>query len=196
MSSSRARWLLLTLPLLAVPLLGVEWLVTRDAVGRSALPVLGRVPEFSLVERSGSAVTRASLSGSVWVVDFIFTYCAGPCPMMTARMARLQEAVRSVDGAKLVTVTVDPDRDTPEVLRSYADSCGADRDRWWFLTGDRAAVRSLVVEGFKLGDVDEPMNHSTRFVLVDGTGAIRGYYDSAEDGMVSRLASDIRLLAR
>jgi cytochrome oxidase Cu insertion factor (SCO1/SenC/PrrC family) len=197
-----ARSLLTFIPLALIPMIGVGFWFFRqaehDAVqsggGLQPLPVLSELPAFSLTERSGQTITKDSLDNQVWIADFIFTYCAGPCPRMTAGMVELQKRLSDVSSARLVTFTVDPDRDTPEVLSKYADEHGADKHRWLFLTGAREAIESLAVNGFKMGSVENPMNHSTRFVLVDGEGRVRGYYDLDEPDGLSKLENDVRTL--
>jgi protein SCO1/2 len=164
-------------------------------------PVLGEVPDFELVNRDGSSVARADLAGRPWVADFIFTRCAFSCPRMTAQMMRLGAALPPSAEVALVSITVDPENDSPEVLDTYATSLGIDRPDWLFLTGDREEVESLTVEGFKLPIVHdppvevanprEPILHSDRFVLVDGQGRIRGYYRPGEEGEQERLLADI-----
>jgi protein SCO1/2 len=155
------------------------------------------VPDFSLTDHTGKTVTRADLAGKVWVADFIFTSCAGTCPMMTARMRKLQDALPPE--IQLVSFTVDPARDTPEVLAGYAKQHGAG-ERWLFLTGEKTALYDLSIQGFKLGldetngSEAEPITHSTRFVLVDRQGQIRGYYSGIEEESVQRLSDDVKKL--
>ncbi len=160
------------------------------------LPVLGDVPDFSFTERSGRAVARKDLLGSVWVADFIFTSCAGTCPAMSLRMAGVHEAIRQERAALCVSFSVDPDRDTLEALRAYGDRFSASADRWWFLRGPAEAVHRLEYEGFKMGDPTDYFIHSERFVLVDRQGRIRGWYHGVDDAKVTDLLRDARLLAR
>jgi len=143
------------------------------------------LPKFTLTERSGQPVTLESLKGKVWVADFVFTRCAGPCPLMSAAMAKLQAALMDRgdrDSIRLVSFSVDPTYDTPEVLREYADRFKADPKFWLFLSGARPGMWSLVKEGFKLPVFENtdnplmPIGHSLSFVLVDKSGRIRGYY--------------------
>jgi cytochrome oxidase Cu insertion factor (SCO1/SenC/PrrC family) len=115
---------------------------------------LGTVPDFTLLERSGRGVTKNDLLGKVWIVAFIFTQCADECPLMSTRLARLQEAFSAEQDLLLVSITIDPERDTPAVLSQYANSFGAHPQRWLFLTGDKAAILRLAREGFHLGVVD------------------------------------------
>jgi len=167
------------------------WLV---GCGRQEpLPVYSQVPDFSLTSESGAPVGRQMFEGSIWVADFIFTNCSGPCPRMSALMRHVQAAAPEV---KLASFTVDPERDTPEVLAQYARRYHAQAGRWVFLTGEEARIHQLAREGFKLGSVDGSLTHSTRFVLVDIRGRIRGYYGTGENDGVTRLVRDIRRLAR
>ena len=170
------------------------------------LPVLGQVPDFSLIERSGQAVSLADLKGQVWVADFVFTHCAGPCPLLSRRMQSLQEPLADHTGVRLVSFSVDPERDTPEVLADYAKRYGAG-ERWLFLTGEKEPLYWLIMDGFKLG-VDDgsaltagapgpgTITHSTRFVLVDREGRIRAYYDGSGENIAEQLLPDIQALLR
>ncbi len=187
--------LLASLPVVAMTLRPLLAGSTRRPAG-SDLPVLGQAPEFELIERDGQPFRAAELADQVWVADFIFTSCAGPCPLMSSRLAELQRAVADLPDVRLVSFSVDPERDTPRVLRRYAERYGADPERWLFLTGDEALIRTVAVDGFKLGSMDDLILHSAKFALVDRTGAIRGYYDSGDADVVSRLAADIRSLGK
>jgi len=166
------------------------------------LPVLSTVPDFTLTERNGQPFSLNELRGHIWVADFIFTNCAGTCPIMTTAMTEiLQTALaEKLDDVKLVSITVDPERDTPEVLQRFANGYGALKDRWYFLTGDGAAIQQLANKGFLLsaatsgGPMEEPIIHSNRFVLVDRQGRIRGYYDGTEEDSVAQLLKDLKKL--
>ena len=164
-------------------------------------PELARLyplPDFSLTDQTGKTVTLQELKGKVWVADFIFTNCGGTCPMMTDKMRKLQEGLPAE--VRMVSFTVDPARDTPKALAAYAAEHGATRDRWLFLTGDKQALYDLCMKGFKLplddagGTPAEPIAHSTRFVLVDKEGEIRGYYNGTEEEELKRLAADAKRL--
>jgi cytochrome oxidase Cu insertion factor (SCO1/SenC/PrrC family) len=154
----------------------------------------GEVPEFSLTDQNGQTVTRGDLAGKVWIADFIFTNCAGTCPMITATMHRLQNALPK--DVHLVSFSVDPARDTPEVLAEYARKTNADKQRWHFLTGEKDKLYDLSIKGFKLalddtgGNEVEPITHSTRLVLVDQNGKIRGYYGGTDDEDMKKLFTD------
>lgn len=121
---------------------------------QSALPPIGAVPEFSLLERSGQPVTKTDLLGKVWVVDFIFTNCVEACPLLSSRMSELQTAFASEADFRLVSITLDPERDTPETLTAYAAHLNADAQRWLFLTGDKDRIYRLARKGFYLNVVD------------------------------------------
>lgn len=156
------------------------------------LPVLGEVPQFQLVSQNGQPFDSRVLDGHVWVADFIYTTCTGPCPMMTTHMRQLQTLTAEIPDVLLVSFTVDPAHDTPEVLTEYARHYKQDPSRWWFLTGPVADLNDLGVRGFKLNSVDGSLTHSTRFVLVDRQRRIRGFYVSGEDGFMRQLLHDVR----
>ncbi|HJQ82999.1 MAG TPA: SCO family protein [Candidatus Binatia bacterium] len=167
---------------------------------RSApLPVLGTVPAFALTERAGTPFGAADLEGRVWIADFVFTRCPDVCPALTTRMAGLQKALPGgEDAVRLVSFTVDPAHDTPEVLREYATRFAAG-PAWVFVTGPRDALARLLRDGFKVAFADDgpltaPITHSDRFVLVDRGLRIRGYYHGGDPTDVARLARDAMAL--
>ncbi len=160
--------------------------------------VYGQLPQFSLLRETGAHIKLSDLIGKIWVADFIFTRCAGPCPVMTQSMAGLHNLLSGMDNVRFITFSVDPEYDTVEVLSRYAASFGADPNRWAFLTGSRGAIVDLALHGFKLavaeqidGDDGHRFIHSTKFVLIDEHGRIRGYYDGVDPQDVTRLATDI-----
>jgi protein SCO1/2 len=159
------------------------------------LPVYWQIPAFQLTAQSGRPFDSKSLEGNIWVADFIFTTCPGPCPRMSAQMRGVQAAVETMPDVKLVSFTVDPKNDTPTVLAAYATRYRAEPGRWFFLTGDQAALETICRNGFKLGDVDGSLLHSTRFVLLDRHSRVRGFYSTSEDGALPHLLHDIRALA-
>lgn len=203
MTATLRRALVLT-PLVAVILaVAVRFVIERRAGGSSGPPppVISALPEFVLTERSGTLVTRDELAGSPWVADFIFTRCKVYCPRLTARMKELAERLPESAGVKLVSFTVDPDHDTPEVLSAYAERHGlSHRHEWLFLTGPRETIWSLIRHGFLLpveeapGNPDMPILHSNRFVLVDGEGRTRGAYDAFEADALDRLLADLEAM--
>lgn len=158
------------------------------------LPKLFPVPDAQLVNEHGQPVNLASMKGSVTVYDFIFTSCTGTCPIMTNNMRELTAKVDKDAPVRFVSISVDPARDTPAVLAEYAKRVRND-PRWTFLTGDRAAIVDLSVTGFKLAAGDpmpggEALLHSSKFVVADKQGVIRGYYD-ATDGTVPEQVADV-----
>lgn len=170
----------------------------RSIAAQQRLPIVGDVPDFKLTDQTGRTVTLADLKGKVWVADFIFTTCGGPCPVMTQRMHELQQALYSRGAKNVVTVsfTVDPETDTPPVLLEYARQFNAESMDWIFLTGDTMAIYDLSRSGFKLTatrtDEDEhQVEHSPRFVLVDHRGQIRGYYEIITDEEMARPRNEV-----
>jgi protein SCO1/2 len=162
----------------------------------SSLPVYYDVSAFDLVAQDGQPFHSAVLAGKIWVADFIYTTCPGPCPRMTSQMHEVQDAILKMPEVKLVSFTVDPARDTPPVLADYAKVHGASSEHWYFLTGPEATLQKLDRDVFKLGNLDASLQHSTRFVLVDRQSRIRGYYDTSESQTIPRLIDDIYALAR
>ena len=163
---------------------------------RPPLPVYGRVPDFHLTSQTGAPFDRNSLDGKIWVADFIFTNCTSSCPRMSRQMGRVQSAVAEFPDVQLVSFSVDPQRDTPAVLAEYAKRYHAQPGRWNFLTGDAKTLDALDRRAFMLGNVDGSLEHSTRFVLVDRQGRIRGYYGASQDDPTPSLIVDIRRLER
>jgi protein SCO1/2 len=164
------------------------------------LAVLGHVPEMILVDQSGAPFTAASMRGRVWISDFIFTTCQSTCPGLTAKMRRLQDVLAKDEktrGARLVSFSVDPENDTPEVLAAYAAKAGADPKVWSFVTGKTDAMRAAVVGGFKMTAEREGANvvHGNWFILGDAEGNIRGYYEAETDEDVETIARDAARLA-
>jgi protein SCO1 len=156
------------------------------------LPIYGQVPDFELTAQNSQPFGRTALDGSIWVADFIYTTCHGPCPMMSARMRRVQGS--TPPGIKLVSFSVDPAHDTPEILSEYARRYHAEPDRWFFLTGAHNTLQRLSHDAFHLSDAS--LTHSTRLVLVDRHARIRGYYSTSDDSAIRNLLADIRRLEK
>lgn len=159
-----------------------------------ALPSYGDVPSFKLTDQTGQPFNSKILEGKIWVADFMYTNCPGPCPRMASRMHQVQEATSKEPGVEFVSFTVDPVNDTPAVLTQYAKEHGASPTRWHFLTGPVPTLHQLCRYAFKLGNVDGSLEHSTKFVLVDGRFQIRGYYDSFDPDSIKQLETDIHAL--
>ncbi len=174
--------------------------VEVTALRQRSISAYGTVPGFQLTNQNGQPFGSAQLSGKIWIADFIYTTCPGPCPMISGRMSELQKPLDKTD-VHLVSFSVDPEKDTPEVLRGYADKLQVEPGRWDFLTGAKSAIYKLSHDGFKLavsdgGDAQGIPVHSTRMVLVDRHGQIRGYYDATEPEAVTKLLADTNHLLR
>lgn len=184
--------------------IAVMWLFkSREEASKESLaplPIVATVPDFSLTGRDGRAVSRADLLGKVWIADFIFTTCAGPCPVLSLRMRSLQKDIAKYDGnVKTVSFSIDPTYDQPPVLQAYAKRHQADADLWWFLTcNDEQMMHDLVQKGFlqavtpAKGGV--PIIHSTQFVLIDRRGRIRSWYDGLEAASKPLILRDVERL--
>lgn len=176
----------------------------RGARAGADLEVVGQVPDLELTDQTGAAVRSADLAGHVLIANFIFTRCPTVCPVTSLKMKRLGERLATEDAVELVSISVDPENDTPEVLRAYAARYRADPARWRFLTGEAGAVRRAVEKGFKLNverrgvaaDGTPDIVHDLHFVLIDRRLRIRGYYDSEDAGRLDDLVRDARRLAR
>lgn len=153
--------------------------------GRS-VPVYFDIPDFKLIERSGKEIKKADLLGHVWIADFIFTRCAGQCPIMNLAMSKLAQELPK---GRFLSFTSDPEYDSPQVLATYATWYNADPERWLFLTGAKKTLNE-VAAGFKLSGIDEPLMHSNYFLLIDKKGRIRGYYDPNEPEKLNALKKD------
>jgi len=238
-SVKRPWWLWGVCVLVTLVGVGLYLRVSFENAARLAandLPRLWEVPDFALIEGSGQSVTRADLLGKVWIASIIFTRCAEECPLVSNHMARLQATFAAEPDVRLVSLTVDPAYDTPEVLTRYAQSFAAQPQRWLFLTGDKATIYRLVREGFRLGLIDpqesvkssavpeaarvrhalwqlltpasalahgdgpahdeaqRAITHSARLVLVDRQSQVRHLYTIADQGILRRLPSDVRLI--
>ncbi|HYR22020.1 MAG TPA: SCO family protein [Chthoniobacterales bacterium] len=191
--------------LIAIPIITLAFLLWLrqlevNALRQRTVSSYGSVPEFVLVNQDGKNFGSAQLRGKIWIADFIFTTCPGPCPMISSRMSELQKPLEKTD-VHLVSFSVDPAKDTPQVLRGYAEKLQAEPGRWDFLTGPQSTIYNLSRNGFKLaisdGSDDKGIPvHSTRMILVDRRGAIRGYYDAAGVDAVTKLVADTTHLLR
>ena len=166
------------------------------------VPVLNALPEFTLVDQNEEAFTRDTMKGDIWVSAFVFTHCRSTCPRLTAHMKGLQARLSDVPNANFVSVSVDPRNDTPEVIKAYMTKNELDERNWRFVTGEEDAIRSVVVEGFRvpMGDEEsvaeggDDIMHSNSFVLVDPEARVRGYYRANNDG-IADLERDLRAIA-
>src|SRR4029077_20854118 len=160
----------------------------------------GSIPPFQLINQDGQAFGSSNLAGKIWIADFIYSTCPGPCPMISSRMSEMQKPLEKTD-VHFISFTVDPEKDTPAQLREYAGRLRAQPGRWDFLTGPKSEIYKLSQEGFKLAAVDrssstpEPL-HSTRMILVDRRGQIRGYYDATTADAITKLLADTNHLLK
>lgn len=208
--SSTLRWVLWTgLGLVIFGLLVAfarqQWVnaMRRDAV---SLDRFNMLPAWELTERSGKPLGSRELRGKIWLANFIFTTCPGPCPRMSERFYELQQALKRSPDVKLVSYTVHPAYDTPPVLTKYANKFNALEDKWYFLTGPKDSIYALAHKGFLLGITDAETGkeiikegefvHSTKFALVDRNGQVRGYYDSNGAEAVQKALVDVGNLLR
>jgi protein SCO1/2 len=169
------------------------------------LEVYGQMPAFRLVDHTGGSVTDQHLRGRVVVANFIFTRCKTVCPVFTMKMRRVQDRTGDVaEALKLISFSVDPEHDTPQVLAEYAATHHADADRWRFITGSFDDVRRVVTDGLAMAmeemsaqDSGAPdIVHAEHFVLLDRAGRIRGYYHSNDATRVEQMLRDARRLIR
>jgi protein SCO1/2 len=175
-----------------------EWLAAglfaSSCAHRKSLPVFATVPPFHLTASSGADFDSAALGGSPWLASFFFASCNGPCPRMNTAIHALQEQTYPYKGLKIVSFTVDPEHDTPEVLAAYAKRYKADPARWYFLTGKRETIAMLAKDGFQVGGLDTAQSHSTRVMLVDGKGRVRGHFPTAEKEDMDALLAAVAAL--
>ena len=168
----------------------------KDSQPAKELPEIGNIPQFEFTNIDGNTVTLDNLKGKVWVADFIFTTCTMACPMMTGNMNIVHKKFKKNDNVRLVSISVYPEFDTPEVLKNYASQYDADTEKWLFLTGKEDAVKDIIRDGFKIGDYEDIIFHSEKFALVDKKGIIRAYYNGMKSEDMKQLKKDINALLK
>lgn len=160
------------------------------------------IPDFSFIDQNGKAFDQKEVQGKIHVADFFFTRCGNPtlCPRMGAELKRVQNYLKDDPEVEIVSYTVDPEYDTPEVLQAYAQSYEADPEQWHFLTGDKKQIYDLAFRGYRVNAMEEGSSvnpdflHATKFILVDKQGRIRGYYEGIDAEEVDRLMLEIDIL--
>lgn len=168
--------------------------IQKGHESQGTLPVLYELPDFTFTERQGVLFGKNDFLGKISIVDFIFTNCPGPCPFMSSKMAELYQAYSNTNKVQFVSISVDPNRDSLNVLKKYANRFGVNDERWVFLRAPMLEVINLYENGFKLGGI-LPVDHSTKFILVDQNATIRGYYDCYDQISMKILKTHIRELA-
>ena len=192
---------------LAAVVIAITALFVMSKFGKSkdsGFPVLSDLKDFSLTNQLGEPIGLKNLLGQVWIGNIIFTQCAGPCPRLTKLMATIQQDLKGVDGVRLITLTTDPDHDSPTVLKRYGEKFGADPNRWWFLTGIKKEIAGLARDCLKLTAVEkDPAErdsdvdlfiHSTIFVVVDKHGRMRATFETDEPDSKSRILDAVKRL--
>jgi len=203
----RTNWVVWPALLLTVLAVGVAFVRSQIEQGqRPDLRPIAQVPDFTLTNQDGRAVSLADLQGNVWVADVIFTKCPGPCPKMTQRMSELQSILPEHSNVRLVTLTTDPAFDQPPVLKRYAERFKANPDRWMFLTGTKPEIARLAVDGLKLAAMENPPEnratpqdlfiHSELMVFVDKQGRLRGSVEYYDPKMKSKVSAAVKQLLR
>ncbi|MCK6502892.1 SCO family protein [Myxococcota bacterium] len=199
MFERRWAWALFAVLVLGLPAFAVYWRTPP------ALEHYSPLPGFALVDQQGQVVTSLDLRGQVLLVDFIFTRCPDVCPLLSSKAAWLQRNLPAhpLGGAPIhiLSLTVDPAHDRPEVLAEYAARYDADPARWSFLTGEEEQVRQVLADLQQVAELVDPgqegeapsIAHSERFLLVDAAGSVRGFYSSDEQGMLDLRRDALRL---
>jgi len=195
MSAKQFRLTLLIVLAVVLFVTYTVYLFTRQSK-RPDLPVLGQVQDFNLFDEKGEEFSLSRLRGDIWIANFFFTTCSDICPVMSKNMAALHRSFALVGDVTQISITVNPEFDSSVVLKKYAQKYQANTSKWHFLTGTRAQITELAVNSFKLGSIEEPVFHSSKFALVDRQGSIRGYYDGVQPGEVSQLFTDITVLLK
>ncbi len=174
---------------------GASWVIQK-ANSSYDIPILKPVPVFSFINQDGDPFTEKDLNDKITVLDFIFTSCPGPCPIMTHNMTGLYRSFSQVAEVQFVSITVDPDVDTQDILKQYAKINGVNDDRWQFITSNIEAIKDLKKNGFMLYAEELPRGHAIKFVLIDQNGQIRKYFDGTEEASMAVLRKDITNLVK
>ena len=160
------------------------------------LPVYGRIENFQLMDTDNQTFGLKNLEGKIWLADFVFTTCSGPCPILSANMRGLHQSFSADKRVAFVTISVNPEYDSSQILSAYAQRFSADTTQWHFLTGKREDIQHLAVDSFKVGSVDQPIFHSSYFILVDAKGYIRGYYEGTDAESIKKIQGDLQVLIK
>ena len=174
---------------------GANWVIQK-ADRSHDIPVIKQVPDFTFYDQEGQLFNKNRLVNKITVLDFMFTSCTGPCPLMTSNMATLYQEFRNVMEVQFVSITVDPLIDSESKLKEYADFVGVDDDRWQFIRSDIESTKDLKQNGFMLYAGKLPQGHAIKFILIDEEGNIRKYFDGTDEASQAVLRKDITSLVK
>lgn len=175
--------------------LGASWVI-KKANSSYTISVIKDVPPFLFKTQDGKLFSEKEFRNKITVLDFMFTSCPGPCPIMTNNMIHLYQDYQKVDEVQFVSITVDPNIDSEEILKQYANAHGVNDSRWQFLTSDLEAIKDLKKNGFMLYADELPRGHAVKFVLIDRDGRIRKYYDGTDKASMAVLRKDLNHLVK
>ena len=175
--------------------IGASWVIEK-ANASHEIPIIKKVPNFNFINQNGETFSHNQLKNKITVLDFFFTNCPGPCPIMTYNMKSLYNDFSSSDDVQFVSITVDPENDNIKVLKNYADINGINDQRWQLLTSELSKIKSLKRDGFMLYADELPQGHAIKFILIDEHGNIRKYFDGTDEGSLSILKKDISNLVK
>ncbi len=175
--------------------LGANWVISK-ANSSQDLVKIKLVPSFSFTNQEGETFTNHNLENKISIIDFIFTNCPGPCPIMSNNMKELYDDYNGIYEVQFISITVDPQNDNKDRLKQYSDSYNVNDSRWQFLTAEIDKIKDLKQNGFMLYAGELPQAHAIKFILVDNNGIIRQYYDGTEKASMSVLRKDIQLLLK
>ena len=175
--------------------IGASWVIEK-ANASHEIPIIKKVPNFNFINQNGETFSHNQLKNKITVLDFFFTNCPGPCPIMTYNMKSLYNDFSSSDDVQFVSITVDPENDNIKVLKNYADINGINDQRWQLLTSELSKIKSLKRDGFMLFADELPQGHAIKFILIDNHGNIRKYFDGTDEGSLSILKKDISNLVK
>ena len=167
-----------------------NWVIDK-AQSSIDIPVVKEVPRFSFTNQNGEKFSNNNFRDKVTILNFIFTSCTGPCPLMTLNMQKLYSNFKGTKEVQFVSITVDPEVDTQEKLKLEAEMIGVDNNQWQFLLSDLDEVKKLKRDGFMLFADNLPNGHSIKSILIDNVGNIRKYYDGTDIGSQEILKKDI-----
>tara|TARA_Y100001970_G_scaffold248967_1_gene319016 strand:+ start:58 stop:645 length:588 start_codon:yes stop_codon:yes gene_type:complete len=184
------RILYLVIPGILFLAFGANWVIQKADESHD-IPIIKEVPKFIFHDQAGRLFSNEKLENKITVLDFMFTSCTGPCPLMTSNMAKLYQEFRSVMEVQFVSVTVDPLVDSESKLKEYADFVGVDDDRWQFIRSDIKSTKDLKQNGFMLYAGELPQGHAIKFILIDQNGNIRKYFDGTDAASITVLRKDI-----